>query len=80
MREAKFAAAAEESERGSSFYDQVYNASRPELFFKATASRVVGPGQPIRVRRDSSWSVPEPELAALVLSPALEIGRLHHRQ
>jgi 2-dehydro-3-deoxy-D-arabinonate dehydratase len=62
----------EESERGSSFYDQVYRAERPELFFKATPARVVGPGQPIRVRRDSMWSVPEPELA-LVLSPALKL-------
>jgi len=42
------------------------------LFFKATPSRVVGPGQAIRVRRDSIWCVPEPELA-LVLSPALEL-------
>jgi 2-dehydro-3-deoxy-D-arabinonate dehydratase len=62
----------EESERGASFYDQVYTASRPELFFKATPSRVVGPGEPIRVRADSRWSVPEPELA-LVLNPALEL-------
>jgi 2-dehydro-3-deoxy-D-arabinonate dehydratase len=62
----------EESERGASFYDQVYTASRPELFFKATPSRVAGPGDPIRVRRDSNWSVPEPELA-LVLSPALKL-------
>jgi 2-dehydro-3-deoxy-D-arabinonate dehydratase len=62
----------EESERGATFYDQVYTARRPELFFKATPSRVVGPGEPIRVRRDSSWTVPEPELA-LVLNPALEL-------
>jgi 2-dehydro-3-deoxy-D-arabinonate dehydratase len=62
----------EESERGASFYDQVYTASRPELFFKATPSRVAGPGEPIRVRRDSKWSVPEPELA-LVLSPELKL-------
>jgi 2-dehydro-3-deoxy-D-arabinonate dehydratase len=62
----------EESEQGGSFYDQVYRAPRPELFFKATPSRVVGPGAPIRVRRDTRWCVPEPELA-LVLSPALEL-------
>jgi 2-dehydro-3-deoxy-D-arabinonate dehydratase len=61
----------EESERAASFYDLVYTASRPELFFKATPGRVVGPGQPIRVRNDSRRSVPEPELA-LVLSPALK--------
>ena len=61
-----------ESDQAASFYDLVYRADRPELFFKATPSRVVGPGQPIRVRSDSNWSVPEPELA-LVLSPALEL-------
>jgi 2-dehydro-3-deoxy-D-arabinonate dehydratase len=62
----------EESEGAGSFYDLVYAADRPELFFKATPHRVVGPGGAVRVRRDSSWSVPEPELA-LVLSPT---GRL----
>lgn len=62
----------EESESGGSFYDQVYHADRPELFFKATPSRVVGPGQAIRVRRDTAWCVPEPELA-LVLSPDLRL-------
>ena len=58
--------------REVSFYDQVYRAARPELFFKATPSRVVGPGQPIRVRGDSRWCVPEPELA-LVISPGLKL-------
>src|SRR5947209_5688090 len=48
---------------GASFYDRVHTASRPELFFKATPRRVVGPGQPIRVRADSRWTVPGPELA-----------------
>jgi len=62
----------EESEQGGSFYNQVYRAARPELFFKATPSRVVGPGQPIRVRGDSRWCVPEPELA-LVISPGLKL-------
>ena len=62
----------EESEQGGSFYDQVYRAARPELFFKATPSRVAGPNQPIRVRRDSRWCVPEPELA-LVISPGLKL-------
>jgi 2-dehydro-3-deoxy-D-arabinonate dehydratase len=61
-----------ESVGAARFYDLVYNADRPELFFKATAARVVGPGQPVRVRRDSRWSVPEPELA-LVVSPKLKI-------
>lgn len=62
----------EESEGAGAFYDLVYSADRPELFFKATAQRVVGPAAGVRVRRDSSWSVPEPELA-LMISPA---GRL----
>jgi 2-dehydro-3-deoxy-D-arabinonate dehydratase len=62
----------QESEQAATFYDRVYRAARPELFFKATASRVVGPGGAIRVRRDSRWCVPEPELV-LVLSPDLEI-------
>lgn len=62
--------AREEESRGAArFYDLVYTAPRPELFLKATPQRVVGPGQPVRVRSDSQWTVPEPELA-LVLSPA----------
>ena len=62
----------EESEQGGSFYDLVYRAPRPELFFKASPSRVAGPNRPIRVRQDSRWCVPEPELA-LVVSPRLEL-------
>lgn len=62
----------EESAQGGSFYDLVYRAPRPELFFKATPSRVVGPGLPIRVRTDTKWCVPEPELA-LVLSPEMKL-------
>ncbi len=44
-------------------YDMVYDAERPEIFFKATASRCVGPDEVVYIRGDSSWSVPEPELA-----------------
>ena len=62
----------EESEQAARFYDKVYRAPRPELFFKATPSRVVGPGSAIRIRRDTNWCVPEPELA-LVLSPSLRL-------
>jgi 2-dehydro-3-deoxy-D-arabinonate dehydratase len=51
---------------GGTFYDRVYEAERPELFFKATAWRVRGPHAPIRIRRDARWSVPEPELALCV--------------
>jgi 2-dehydro-3-deoxy-D-arabinonate dehydratase len=57
---------------GARFYDLVYTAERPELFFKATPRRVVGPGDPVRIRADAHWSVPEPELA-LVVSPALQV-------
>ena len=61
-----------ESAGAARFYDLVYSAPRPELFFKAPASRVVGHGEAVHIRRDSKWSVPEPELA-LVVSPKLQI-------
>jgi 2-dehydro-3-deoxy-D-arabinonate dehydratase len=51
---------------GGDFYDRVYDAERPELFFKATPHRVVGPGAAVAIRDDSRWSVPEPELTLLV--------------
>lgn len=51
---------------GGDFYDRVYDAPRPELFFKSTAGRVVGPGANVRIRRDSKWNVPEPELTLLI--------------
>jgi 2-dehydro-3-deoxy-D-arabinonate dehydratase len=51
---------------GGNFYDLVYNAERPELFFKAPAWRVVAPGAPVRIRADASWNVPEPEFALLI--------------
>ena len=63
----------EESETGASHYDRVYSAPRPEIFFKATPNRVAGPGQPVRVRVDSGWSVPEPELT-LVVTPDLRLA------
>ena len=56
-----------------SVYDRVHVAERPELFFKSTASRVQGPGDPIGVRADSDWDVPEPELV-LVVTSTLEIA------
>ena len=62
----------EESEAGASHYDKVYTAPRPEIFMKATPHRVSGPGEPVRVRADSHWSVPEPEFT-LVLNPAMQI-------
>lgn len=61
-----------ESAGGGDFYDRVYHAERPELFFKATPHRVVGPGGKVAIRSDAKWSVPEPELAVLV-SPSGKI-------
>ena len=55
-------------------YTRVYTAERPELFFKATARRVAGPGEPIVVRADSSWDVPEPELALVINARAEIVG------
>lgn len=64
----------EESEAGGDFYDRVYEAARPEIFFKATPARVVGPGKPIRIRRDSMWNVPEPELVLVLSSSGAVVG------
>jgi 2-dehydro-3-deoxy-D-arabinonate dehydratase len=64
----------EESETGASHYDRVYTAPRPELFFKATPHRVVGPGAPVRIRTDTKWSVPEPELTLVVTSDRRHVG------
>jgi 2-dehydro-3-deoxy-D-arabinonate dehydratase len=61
MEEAKDAGAGD-------FYARVYEADRPELFFKSTASRVVGHGDKVRIRRDSKWNVPEPELTLFISS------------
>ena|ERR1700754_1661461 len=60
----------EESETsgGASLYDKVYDAPRPELFFKAIAHRVAGPGQEVYIRKDSEWNVPEPELTLFINS------------
>ena len=57
---------------GGSFYDRVYAAERPEIFFKATPQRVAHPGQPMHLRSDSKWMVPEPELT-LVINPRGEV-------
>jgi 2-dehydro-3-deoxy-D-arabinonate dehydratase len=51
---------------GGDFYARVYDAERPELFFKAPAYRTVGAGQPVRIRKDSKWNVPEPELTLFI--------------
>jgi 2-dehydro-3-deoxy-D-arabinonate dehydratase len=59
---------------GGDFYDRVYVADRPELFFKATPHRVRGPGAEVRIRRDAQWNVPEPELALAVTSSGRIVG------
>jgi 2-dehydro-3-deoxy-D-arabinonate dehydratase len=59
---------------GGSFYDAVYAAKRPELFFKAAGWRVRGPGEPVGIRGDARWSVPEPELALVVNRRGAIIG------
>ncbi len=53
---------------GDTFYDKVYEAERPELFFKGTAIRAVGDGGYVRIRKDSTWDVPEPELTLFITS------------
>ena len=57
---------------GGDFYDKVYDADRPEIFFKATSIRTVGPGDSMHLRDDSKWIVPEPELT-LAVSPSGKI-------
>ena len=60
------AARMEESVSSSTVYDLVYKADRPELFFKSTAAKVVAHDKPVRIRKDSKWNVPEPELALVI--------------
>src|SRR5687767_9748122 len=59
---------------GSDFYARVYEAERPEVFFKANAHRIRGTMDKVRIRKDSSWDVPEPELTLLVTSSGKIIG------
>lgn len=59
---------------GSDFYAKVYDAERPEVFFKATAHRVVGHGDKVNIRKDSVWDVPEPELTLVVTSSGKIVG------
>lgn len=59
---------------GDSFYDRVYDADRPELFFKSTPPRVVGGGHAVRIRADSAWNVPEPELTLAIDRDGAIIG------
>ena len=59
---------------GGDFYERVYDAERPELFFKSTASRAVGSGDAVRIRKDSIWNVPEPELTLFITSNGKIVG------
>ncbi len=59
---------------GGTFYDRVYEAERPEIFFKATPQRTVGPGTPMHLRGDSTWMVPEPELTLAINARGEIIG------
>ena len=59
---------------GGDFYARVYEAERPEVFFKSTAHRVVGPGGKVRIRKDSTWDVPEPELTLVVTTSGTIVG------
>ncbi len=63
-----------ESEGAARFYDLVYEAERPELFYKGSASRVSGPGEPVRIRQDARWNVPEPEVALLLSADLKRVG------
>ena len=59
---------------GGDFYARVYEAERPEVFFKATPHRVVGHKERVRIRKDSTWDVPEPELTLVVSSSGKIVG------
>lgn len=63
-----------QSAGGADFYARVYNAARPELFFKSMAQRVRGHGQTVRIREDSAWDVPEPELTLAISDKGQIIG------
>jgi len=66
----------EESKKsgGSDLYARVYQAERPELFFKATRHRIVGSGDEVTIRKDSTWNVPEPELTLMITSTGKIVG------
>ena len=59
---------------GGTFYDKVYDAERPEIFFKAIAQRTVGHNGSVRIRKDSTWDVPEPELTLFITSAGNIVG------
>jgi 2-dehydro-3-deoxy-D-arabinonate dehydratase len=64
----------EESNFSANAYDRVYSAPRPEIFFKSLPEKVVGPGEPVGIRVDAQWNVPEPELALVINSKGTIVG------
>jgi 2-dehydro-3-deoxy-D-arabinonate dehydratase len=64
----------EESDFSARAYDHVYEAARPEIFFKAVPEKVVSPGEPVGIRRDARWNVPEPELTLVINSSGSLVG------
>ena len=64
----------EESDFSANAYDQVYEATRPEIFFKSLPDKVVHPGEPVGIRADSKWNVPEPELTLVINSAKEMVG------
>ena len=68
------AARMEESDFSATAYDRVYDAERPEIFFKSMPDKVVGPGDAVGIRSDARWNVPEPELALVINSRGHLVG------
>jgi 2-dehydro-3-deoxy-D-arabinonate dehydratase len=64
----------EESEFSATAYDRVYDAARPEIFFKSLPDKVVSPGEAVGIRTDATWNVPEPELALVINSSGHIVG------
>ena len=64
----------EESNFSANAYNRVYSAPRPEIFFKSLPEKVVGPGEPVGIRMDAQWNVPEPELALIINSQGTIVG------
>ena len=65
---------ASESEFSATAYDRVYDAARPEIFFKSLPDKVVSPGEAVGIRTDATWNVPEPELALVINSSGSIVG------
>jgi len=68
------AARMEESDFSANAYDKVYEAVRPEIFFKSLPEKVVSPGEAVGIRKDARWNVPEPELALVINSRGKIVG------